>query len=116
MASLRFYLDENVPVEVARQLKSRGIDAITVRDMDMLGEDDINHLQHATESGRVLCTHDHDFLQLAASGFQHAGIVFGQQDIHYIGEWVNWLTLMHAVYTTDAMLNRIEYMVHFRAD
>lgn len=110
MASLRFYLDENVPVVVARQLKSRGIDAITARDAGMLGEADVNHLQNAAELGRVLCTHDADFLQIASSGFHHSGIVFGQQDIHYIGEWVSWLTLMHAVYTPEEMINRIEYM------
>lgn len=110
VANLRFYLDENVPVQVARQLNFRGIDAVTVRDLDMLGEDDLNHLQNAAKLGRVLCTHDKDFLQLASSGFQHTGLVFGQQDIHYIGEWVNWLTLMHAVYTFKEMINRIEFL------
>ena len=110
MTNLRFYLDENVPVEVARQLKSRGIEAVTVHDLSLLGEDDINHLQNATELGCVLCTYDSDFLQLASSGLQHSGLVFGQQDIHYIGEWVNWLTLMHAVYTSEEMSNRIEFL------
>ncbi len=110
MAGLRFYLDENVPVQIAHQLKSRGIDAVTVRDLEALGDDDLNHLQNATKLGRVLCTHDSDFLQLAFSGIPHAGLVFGQQDIHYIGEWVNWLTLMHAVYTSEEMMNRIEYL------
>lgn len=110
MASLRFYLDENVPIQVARQLITRGIDVVTVRDLGKLGEEDLDHLQTATKLGRVLCTHDRDFLQLAVSGIDHAGLVFGQQDIHYIGEWVNWLTLMHAVYTSEEMLNRIEYM------
>lgn len=110
MTALRFYLDENVPVEVARQLKLRGIDVVTVRDLGLLGEDDINHLQNATQQGRVFCTYDTDFLQLAAMGFEHGGIVFGQQSVHYIGEWVNWLTLMHAVYAAEDMLNQIEYM------
>lgn len=110
MAVLRFYLDENVPVEVARQLRLRDIDVVTARDLNLLGESDHNHLQNATIQGRVLCTHDTDFLELAASGTQHAGIVLGQQDIHYIGEWVSWLTLMHAVYDAEEMLNRIEFM------
>lgn len=110
MASLRFYLDENVPVQVARQLKSRGIDVVTVRDLGLLGEEDANHLQNATELERVLCTYDTDFLRLAASGLQHAGIVFAQQDVHYIGEWVNWLTLMHAVYTAEEIVGRIEFV------
>ncbi len=81
-----------------------------VSPQDILGEDDLNHLQNATELGRVLCTHDTDFLQLASSGLQHSGLVFGQQDIHYISEWVNWLTLMHAVYTSEEMINYIEYL------
>ncbi len=48
---------------------------------------------------RVLCTYDADFVALAATGTEHAGIVFGQADIHYIGAWVRFLELMHAVYT-----------------
>ena len=107
---LRFYLDENVPTEIAHQLQSRGIDAITVRDLNLLGEDDRNHLQRATESGRILCTHDSDFIQLATDGMSHAGIVYGQQDKHYIGEWVKYLQLMHSVYTPNEMVNIIEFL------
>lgn len=110
MASLRFYLDENVPIQVARQLQLRGIDTITVRDLNLLGETDTNHLQIAIEQNRVLCTHDSDFLEIAYSGGEHSGIVFGQQDVHYIGTWVTWLTLMHAVYTSEEMENRIEFV------
>ena len=67
-------------------------------------------LKNATQQGRAFCTFDSDLLQIAASGVEHAGIVFGQQDIHYIGEWVNWLTLMHAVYKPEEMFNRIEFL------
>ena len=35
--NLRFYLDENVSVEVARQLQARGIDVVTVRDLRVFG-------------------------------------------------------------------------------
>lgn len=107
---LRFYLDENVPIAVARQLQSRGIDVVTVRDLGLLGATDEAHLANATKLGRVLCTYDIDYLQLVATGVEHAGIVFGQQDIHYVGDWVNWLTLMHAVYHQLEMVNRVEYL------
>lgn len=43
-ARLRFYLDENVPVEVAKQLRSRGIDVVTVRDLGLLGATDTVHM------------------------------------------------------------------------
>lgn len=109
-AKIRFYLDENVPVIVARQLHARQIEAVTVRDLGMLGASDEAHLAKAKEMGRVLCTNDADYLRFAAEGVSHAGIVFGQQDQHYIGEWVNFLTLVHAVYTPEEMVDRVEYL------
>jgi len=60
--------------------------------------------------GRVLCTYDADFLSLAAEGSEHAGIVFGQQDTHYIGDWVNYLERIHAAYTAEEMRNRVAYL------
>lgn len=76
----------------------------------MLGARDERHLARALEMGYVLCTNDSDFLHLAAEGVFHHGIVFGQQDIHYIGDWVNWLALMHAIYTAAEMENVIEFL------
>jgi len=108
--SLRFYLAENLPVEIARQLHSRGIDVVTVRSLNLLGDLDLNHLQRATRMNCVLCTYDADFVALAASGIDHAGIVFGQADTHYIGAWVRYLELMHAIYTLDEMRNHVEYL------
>ena len=107
---LRFYLDENMPVEIAKQLQSRGIDVVTARDLGALGESDKAHLQRAAEMGRVICTHDNDYIQLASAGMEHAGIVFGQQDIHHIGAWVRYLELMHAVYEPEEMKNVVEYL------
>ncbi|MCL4246906.1 MAG: DUF5615 family PIN-like protein [Anaerolineae bacterium] len=48
MAALRFYLDENLQVVIAEQLRQRGIDVVTVRDLNLLGDEDTNHLQHAS--------------------------------------------------------------------
>jgi len=52
-AVLRFYLDENVQVAVAVELKKHGIDAVTVRDLGLLGDDDLSHLRRAAEQDRV---------------------------------------------------------------
>ncbi len=110
MADVRFYLDENVQVAVAEQLERRGIDAVTVRSLNLLGDEDQNHLERATAMGRVLCTHDTDYYQLASRGADHTGIVIGQQDRHTVGDWVNGLVLIHAVYTAEEMRNRIEFL------
>ncbi|HVT57037.1 MAG TPA: DUF5615 family PIN-like protein [Thermoanaerobaculia bacterium] len=60
MSELRFYLDESVPTEVGRQLRSSGIDAVTARDLGQLGEADSHHLERANAESRMLCNHDQD--------------------------------------------------------
>lgn len=60
--------------------------------------------------GYVLCTHDADYLELVSDGKEHAGIVFGQQHKHSIGEWVSFLELVHRVYDADEMKNLVEYV------
>ncbi len=107
---VRFYLDENVQIVIAEQLKRRGIDVVTVRDLGLLGDEDINHLERATELGRVLCTHDVDYVELASSGLQHTGIVVGKQYKHTIGDWVRFLELVHGVYEAEEMRNLVEYL------
>lgn len=107
---LRFYRDENLPVEIARQLRSRGVDAVTVRDLGYLSDTDSNHLERATTLGCVLCTYDTDFVGLALQGFSHAGIVVGHPERHYIGAWVTFLELMDAVLSDTDMVGRVEYL------
>jgi uncharacterized protein with PIN domain len=109
LSELRFYLDENVPTEIARQLRFSGIDAVSVRDLDALGHDDPDHLRRATEMGRVLCTHDQDFLRLAAEGFEHAGIAFSPQSRASIGSWVRALRALHAQYGSDQVRNQVVF-------
>ena len=109
-ADIRYYLDENVPVVIADQLRRKGIDVVTVRDIGRLGDSDENHLKRAIDMERVLCTHDQDFLRLASEGQEHAGIVFGIQDLHSIGDWVRGLELIHAILIPSDMKNHIEYL------
>ncbi len=107
---VRFYLDENVQLAIAEQLLLRGIDVVTARDMQALGETDVSHLARATTLGRVLCTHDSDYVELATLGVDHAGIVIGKQYKHSIGDWVNFLELVHGVYEAEEIVNLIEYV------
>ncbi|MCK6580603.1 MAG: DUF5615 family PIN-like protein [Anaerolineae bacterium] len=107
---VRFYLDENVQIAIAEQLAKRGIEVLPVRDLNRLGDADINHMTRAARMGYVLCTHDADYIHLAVSGTEHAGIVFGQQHKHSIGEWVAFLELIHVVYNAEDMINLIEYV------
>ena len=67
-------------------------------------------MRRASEMGRVFCTHDADLIELAIAGEEHAGIVFGQQHKHAVGDWVRFLELLAAVYEPGEMHNRIEYL------
>lgn len=108
--TLRFYLDEHVDVEIARQLNRLGIDTITVQTLETQGEDDPIQLHIATELGRVLCTMDSDYVDLAAEGAQHAGIVFIPSEHSEIGVVVRFLDLMARVFTDDEARNLVVYV------
>ena len=59
---------------------------------------------------RVMCSNDPDFIELASEVIEHCGIVIGQQDVHHIGHWVQFLELMHAVYQPDEAIGRLEFL------
>ncbi len=107
---IRFYLDENVPVVIAAELKKRGIDAVTVRDLGLLGDDDLSHLRWAAEQGRILCTYDKDYTRLAKQGIEHKGIVFISGKRRAIGVLVKRLEQVYLTYTRDDMRNKVEYL------
>lgn len=108
--AIRFYLDENIPVVIAEQLELRGIQVYTVQVLDVLSDSDMNHLIRATQMVCMLCTFDNDFLRIARSGIDHAGIVKGVQVRHTIGHWVKRLMWLHSNYTAEDMRNHIEFL------
>ena len=107
---LRYYLDEHIPLAIAEQLTHRGIEVVTVRSLELLGDEDVNHLELAATMGYVLCTNDSDFVKLAQDGFQHAGIIFGQQEKHGIGHWVKRLEQLHSTHDAEDFENHVEYL------
>ena len=107
---IRFYLDEHLDVEIARQLKRRGIDVITVRDVESFGEDDLQQLHRAIRMGRVFCTNDSDLIEIASDSIEHAGILFGQQEKHFIGTWVKYPIKMHEDFRPDELVNLVTYL------
>lgn len=109
-STVSLYLDENLQTVIAEQLQLRGIDVVTVRDLNTLGDSDDTHLRRAKQLGRVFCTHDFDFVALAAAGQEHARIIIGQLRKHDIGDWVKGLELICATYSAEEMKNRVEYL------
>jgi hypothetical protein len=110
VSDIRLYFDENVETAVADQMQARGIECVTVLDLDLLGDSDENHLQRATAMGYVLCTYDSDYTRLHAEGVPHAGIVFAIQRSTTIGDWVRGLEVICGVMSAEEMQNHIEYL------
>lgn len=107
---LRFYLDEHMPVVIAEELRRRNIDAITVKELALRGKSDDSHLSRAIAMGRVVCTMDDDFVDLAKIGVEHTGIIAGvRKDRKAIGTWVRFLIWMYETYTPQEMISRVEY-------
>ena len=102
---IRFYLDENLSPEIAKQLATHGIDALR----GPLREGDASHLRRASDLGRVLCTRDRDFVRLHGQVKEHAGINKGLKR-HTIGDWVNYLKFVHAVSSPNDLRNNLEYL------
>jgi predicted nuclease of predicted toxin-antitoxin system len=59
---IRILCDENVPVATVEALDDRGITATPVTDRPGAGTDDEGVARFASETGAILLTNDHDFL------------------------------------------------------
>jgi len=110
LSKARFYFDENIELAVSEQLAAGGIDVVSAHSLEKLGDDDRNHLERATAMGRVLCTYDRDFLQLAYTGASHAGIVFAPQRKASIGGWIREIRALHGRMRAEDMVGQVIYL------
>lgn len=109
MGEIRFYTDENVARAVISGLRQRGVDVLGVPEAYMLGASDKEQLTFALEQERVVFTHDDDFLKLAASGAEHAGIVYSSQQ-SATGDIIRGLMLIYEVLGPQDMRNQLEFL------
>jgi predicted nuclease of predicted toxin-antitoxin system len=108
--TIRFHLDEHVAHAVADGLRRLGVDVTTSTDARQLGAADADQIAHGLAEGRVVFTEDDDFLALAASGMEHAGLVYCRQNTRSIGQIVRALELIWEVYEPEEMRNRVEFL------
>lgn len=106
---IRYYFDEHIADAIVKGLRRRGIDVLTLAEAGKLGAADEEHFAFAHQQGRVIVTHDDDFLRLTAASSDHSGVVYGPQG-RAIGEMVRKLTLIPQVLTAEDMRGRVEYI------
>jgi hypothetical protein len=107
---LRFHLDEHIDPAIAAGLRAHGLDVTTTSDARLLFADDPLHLAFAQREGRVVVTHDDDFLRHHARGDRHSGIAYSHRQKYSIGERLQMLLILNACYQPDEMINRVEFL------
>jgi predicted nuclease of predicted toxin-antitoxin system len=107
---IRFHLDENVDPDVARALRRHGIDVTTTAEAGLLTTEDAAQLAYAIREGRVIVTHDADFLRMAAQGIEHVGIAYCHKAARSLGEIIRTLMLIYEVLEPEEIMGRVEYL------
>jgi hypothetical protein len=105
----RYYFDEHMAAAVAKGLRRRGIDVLTLPEADMLGASDEDHFAFARDAGRTIVTHDADFLRLAARTTDHAGVVYAPQG-RSIGDLIRGLVVIADVLGAEGMRGHVEFL------
>jgi hypothetical protein len=78
--------------------------------LESLGDTDDNHLQNATQMGRVFCTHDQDFLRIAAETVEHAGIIYAEKYNATIGGWVKQVQEIYNTIEAEDMIGQVRFI------
>ena len=107
---IRYHLDENVPNAIANGLRLRGIDVSTSKDAGLLEAADEEHIEWAKEETRVIFSCDDDFLRLASTGIEHAGIAYCHQRHRSIGDIIRGLVALRRAKTAEEMTNQIHFL------
>lgn len=114
--TIRLYIDEDsMSRALVRALQARGIDVTTALAEGMIEYPDADHLERATQLGRVLFTFNvGDFYQLhteyLAHGKTHAGIVLRPQQRYSVGEQMRRLLKLIATKPAEEMKDTVEFL------
>lgn len=107
---IKFHLDESVSNAIANGLRKRGIDVTTSPASGLIGASDKEQLAFALSQQRVIFTFDDDFLSLASTGIEHAGIIYTRQQRQSIGNIISNLVLVWECLDSEYMYGRIEFL------
>ena len=82
---VRLYLDEDIPIQLAKALRQRGIDVLTTQEAKMGKSTDEQQVAFAAEKQRSILTHNkRHFIQVHQTyierGMEHWGIIVADQN------------------------------------
>lgn len=114
--TIRLYCDEDsMDQDLVRALRTRGLDVTTALEASMVHREDDEHLDYATQQGRVLFSFNRgDFYRLhthyLSQGKPHAGIILANQQQYSVGEQTRRILYLAAVKSADEMRNWVEFL------
>ena len=85
---LRLAADEHIRRGVVEGLRRLAVDIVTFQEAGIAAKQDLEQLAWAFTEGRIVLTHDRDYLLLNAAGVAHAGIFYCRATKYSIGEMV----------------------------
>jgi len=97
---LKFYSNENFPIEMVNLLRARGYDVLISYEAGQANQKipDDEVLMYATNAGRTVITENRqDFINLHFTTSNHAGIVICKADRDYTGK----VQVLHDFFTQD---------------
>jgi len=107
---IRFHLDENVEPDIARALRRYGIDVTTSVEAGLRTRNDAEQWAFVREEGRVLVTHDADFLRLTSRDPEHPGIAYCHKASRAIGDMIRSLILIYEILLPEELVGRVEFL------
>lgn len=111
---LRLYTDHNVSAAIVSGLRVAGVDVLTAFEDDSHELADPDLLIRVVASGRILFTHDDDFLVLGTQrqrdGLYFTGIIFAHQMRVPIGVCIEHLELVAKASEAHELENRILHL------
>ena len=107
--------EDSMDRNLLRALLARGMDVRTALEENMIDRGDAEHLDYATQQGRVLFSFNRgDFYQLHTQYLSqdkfHAGIVLANQQHYSVGEQMRRILRLSTAMSAEDMRNRIEFL------
>lgn len=95
---------------IAAGLRLHGVSVTTTAEAGLSGSSDQSQLAYAAAHGRVIVTHDADFLRLQAAGARHAGIAYSSLQHRSLGDVVRLLVMVWELLESAEMIDRVEFL------
>ena len=111
---VRLYFDEDVSVDIVRNLRQRGFDVLSTHEARRLQLDDDAQIDFAVEEQRALVTHNRRDFEVQheralAEGKAHFGIIIARRRANDAAVVSRLLALLNRV-TAEEMVNQLRYI------